>query len=166
MALLPSNGDVIIKENAGIIRNVIQGFAWIREHEVLVGVPQEKAGRKTEGPDNAQLLYIHTQGSPARNIPARPTIEPAIQKHENANRIQELLLDGMRTAFTGNLNGAEAAWSKAGMVGARAAQERFGSDELAPNAPYTIAKKGSSKPLIDTGALRAAVTYVIRKKKR
>ena len=30
-----------------------------------------------------------------------------------------------------------------------------------PNSPVTIARKGSSKPLIDTGAMRAAVTWKV-----
>lgn len=34
-----------------------------------------------------------------------------------------------------------------------------------PNAPSTIARKKSSKPLIDTGDMRAAVRYLIRKVK-
>ena len=33
-----------------------------------------------------------------------------------------------------------------------------------PNAPGTIRRKGSSKPLIDTGRMRQSVNYVIRKK--
>ena len=28
-----------------------------------------------------------------------------------------------------------------------------------PNSPVTIARKGSSRPLIDTGELRASITY-------
>lgn len=31
-----------------------------------------------------------------------------------------------------------------------------------PNSPYTIAKKGSSHPLIDTGLLRASVSFQVR----
>lgn len=33
----------------------------------------------------------------------------------------------------------------------------------APNSPRTIALKGSSRPLIDTGAMQEAITYVVRK---
>ena len=33
-----------------------------------------------------------------------------------------------------------------------------------PNAPSTIRKKGSDKPLIDTGRLRQSVNYVIKPK--
>jgi hypothetical protein len=37
-------------------------------------------------------------------------------------------------------------------------------EPFVPNAPYTIRKKKSSTPLIDTGAMRAAVTYKVRMK--
>jgi hypothetical protein len=36
-------------------------------------------------------------------------------------------------------------------------KDRFGSDDLAPNAASTIRQKGSSSPLIDEGQLRKAV---------
>ena len=41
--------------------------------------------------------------------------------------------------------------------------EGFG--QWLPNSAITIAKKGSSKPLIDKGALRGAITYDIRERK-
>lgn len=141
---------------------LVKGFKFVRETGVYVGIPQERnAGRGSV--TNAELLYIHTNGSPAHNIPARPTIEPALAKPETAKQIQDLLIQGIKSALMGNLSGAEAAYNRAGMVGAAAAQEVFGSGDLAPNAPSTIARKGSSAPLIDTGSLRANVTYVVRK---
>lgn len=43
-------------------------------------------------------------------------------------------------------------------------QERITDLDAPPNAPSTIAQKGSSNPLIDTGGLRMRVTYkVVRK---
>ena len=38
-------------------------------------------------------------------------------------------------------------------------QERISEGIDPPNAPSTIRQKGSSTPLIDTGALRSAVNY-------
>ena len=35
-----------------------------------------------------------------------------------------------------------------------------------PNAPYTIAKKKSSNPLVDTGLLMQSVTWELRKPKK
>lgn len=34
-----------------------------------------------------------------------------------------------------------------------------------PNAPYTIEKKGSDNPLIDTGSMRSSVTYKVTDQK-
>ena len=43
-------------------------------------------------------------------------------------------------------------------------QERITDLDAPPNAPSTIAQKGSSNPLIDTGGLRMRITYkVVRK---
>lgn len=153
---------VEIKETGKMLLTLIQGFDFIRHTNVYVGIPQENNGSHGSV-TNAELLYIHTNGSPVHNIPPRPTIEPAIAKPDTAKAIQDQLVSGIKQAIMGNLNGAEASYHKAGMIGATAAQAMFGSGELAPNAPSTIAKKGSSAPLIDTGALRAAVTYVVRK---
>ena len=36
--------------------------------------------------------------------------------------------------------------------------------DFEPNAPSTIKKKGSDKPLIDTGKMRQSVNFVIVKK--
>ena len=43
-------------------------------------------------------------------------------------------------------------------------QEYIVKGDFKPNANYTIRKKGSSKPLIDTGAMRKAVAFEIEKR--
>ena len=40
-------------------------------------------------------------------------------------------------------------------------QQHIVEGDFAPNAPSTIKKKGSSRPLIDTGRMRQSVTYRI-----
>ena len=111
---------------------------------------------------NAQLLYIHTNGSPARHIPARPVLEPAIVAPGN----REAIAYELSQAVTANLNGQSPLRSlkRAGIAGSNAAKSWFTDSRngWAPNAPSTIKAKGSDKPLIDTGALRQAITYVVR----
>ena len=43
-------------------------------------------------------------------------------------------------------------------------QEKIKNGEFEPNSPYTIKKKGSDKPLIDTGTMRQSVNFVITEK--
>lgn len=141
----------------------------LAKSDVLVGIPQAKNSRRGHGAGNrignAELLYIHTNGSPIRGIPARPVIEPAIQASGNKEPIQlELKLAAIAIMSHGDPAEAFQHLSKAGMIGVNAARQWFFDprNNWAPNAPSTIRRKGSSQPLIDTGSLRAAITYVVR----
>ena len=40
-------------------------------------------------------------------------------------------------------------------------QQQITEGKFAPNAPFTIKKKGSSKPLIDTGRLRQSISHEV-----
>ena len=43
-------------------------------------------------------------------------------------------------------------------------QAEITEGDFVPNAPSTVRRKGSSKPLIDTGRMRQSVDYVIKPK--
>lgn len=160
---------VDIKKHAGAVVNMIKGWKWLATHEALVGIPEENSQRGTDDGGsvltNAQLMYIHENGSPANNIPPRPVIQMGLMEEETMSRIKEYLGDGSKKALKGDVAGAQKDWERAGMVGVNSVMEKFTDGSLAPNAPSTIARKGSSTPLIDTGALRQSITYVVRKKK-
>jgi hypothetical protein len=71
-----------IVDNSGKLKERIE---LLLGRDVLIGVPKAKAARKpTPGepnpPNNATLAYIHENGSPAQNIPARPFIRPGMRK--------------------------------------------------------------------------------------
>lgn len=158
---------VSVKTAYDQIKRLNDGLKFIRETDVLVGVPQETSSR--EGSiSNAELMYIHTNGSPINRIPPRPTIEPAIQEPETRAKLQQLLKDGITQALQGNVQAAESAYKKAGMYAVSAVQKKFTDGSLAPNAPSTIRRKRkhSTMPLIDTGILRQSITFVVRKKGR
>jgi hypothetical protein len=135
--------------------------------DVLVGIPQSKNSRKGGKIGNAALLYIHTNGSPAQGIPKRPVIEPAINASGNKEPIK-LELEAAAKAIMRDGNAALAFLhlNLAGKLGMNAAKVWFFDPRnmWPPNTPATIARKKSSQPLIDTGALRQALTYVVRTK--
>ena len=113
--------------------------------------------------NNAELLYIHTHGSPLRHIPARPVIEPAIED-DKVNIVQELK-GAAQAALVGDRAGAVSGLQRAGQEGENAARGWFTNpkNNWAPNAPATIAAKGSDRPLIDTAQLRKAIIWVLGK---
>lgn len=148
------------KENVQAIGNLIKGFQFISQYQVVVGIPKEGGGDTR----NVDLLYLHENGSPARNIPPRPVLKIGLSGKDTQQKINQLLRQGAVIALMGNVEKAMTYYEKAGLVGVAAVKGTFGSGALAPNAPSTIARKGSSAPLIDTGALQASITYAVRKK--
>ena len=132
--------------------------------EVLVGIPQERTGRRGDKITNAALMFIHTNGSPLRNIPARPVIEPAIAADGNKQIIAGELGQAAKQQLEQNPQQALTFLRRAGTAGSNASKAWFtdSRNNWAPNSPETIRRKGSNRPLIDTGALRRSITWVIR----
>jgi hypothetical protein len=113
--------------------------------------------------NNAQLVYIHTHGSPVKHIPARPIIEPALADAENMALYMPELEAAAKAALEGEVDQVAQHLQRAGLIAQNVVRAWFVSPKnaWAPNAPSTIKAKGSARPLIDTGALRKAITYVV-----
>ncbi len=150
----------VLNESLIDVKNILKD---LKNTEILVGVPQEESSHEGSV-NNAELLYIHTNGSAVMNIPPRPVIEPAIE--DNKQQIGEILKNSMEKALNSDREGAFEEFEKAGMYGQNAAREWFTNpkNNWAPNSASTIKKKGSDRPLIDTGEMRKSIVYVIRKK--
>lgn len=135
----------------------------LKKHEVLVGVPQEKSSRKGSGKvTNAELLFIHTNGSPVRGIPARPVLQPAIENDKE--RVGEMLGKAIDAATSGNKEQVVPALERAGQYGANICRAWFTnpSNSWESNSEETKKRKKSSRPLIDTGEMRKSITYIVR----
>ena len=159
---------VISVKTASTEAAILDGLKSLQKKQVYVGIPATTAEERNDQVakilsskkvpkrfarrklslggqiNNAELVYIHTYGSSKMNIPARPIIEAAITEETNKEAIaEELKLAGVEAEnrvkgwFTNPKNG----W--------------------APNSPRTVRRKGSSRPLIDTGALRQAIRSVV-----
>lgn len=88
------------------------------------------------------------------NIPARPWLIPGARSGND-----EYLKIIETTIAKGGT--AEEALGKVGVVAVAMVQKYMTDLSSPPNAPSTIKKKGSSKPLIDSGAMRQSVTFKI-----
>jgi hypothetical protein len=154
---------VDIQRNSGeMFQKITEALDVLNKHEVMVGIPD--GGGVREGGDpvsNADLLFIHTNGSPVNGIPPRPVLSPAMEK--NQDRISSLLRKAIDQALDGDKVGVMAALENAGLGGQNVARKYFtDSNDWKPNKDATIERKGSSRPLIDTGDMRKAITYVVR----
>lgn len=141
------------------------------KQRVLVGIPAENGGRTPEpGSDekinNAALGFIHENGSPAANIPARPFLMPGIRLAQEP--IADLLESDIRSNLTtkGPRRNPTQTLHAVGILAQNAVKKRLTDGPHAPLHPYTIQKRKErgrkgTKPLIDTGQLRNSITYVV-----
>ena len=147
---------------------VMRGIKRMSMERVLVGAPGETAERNVPGEhgpmNNPTLLYIHENGSPAANIPARRTLGPGIAdaRDKIATRfgaVGRAILDGRNPDVGKQLYAV-------GLIAQASVRARFGGDDLAPLSASTIAarrRKGfkGSAPLIRSGDLRTAINFVV-----
>jgi len=154
----------IFKENGRTIYNLIQGWMFFLHTEVVVGITEESNSARGSI-NNAELLYLHECGVPSHNIPSRPVLKPAIAQDAVKEQIEKLMRDAAEEALVhGDWHKAEQCFEKAGMVGRDACKSYIAGGVPPPNAPSTIAKKGSSLPLVDTGSMMGSITYAVRRK--
>jgi hypothetical protein len=159
----------------------------------MVGVPDVNAEKGREPEDklnNAQLARVHDQGDPTVNIPARPFMAPGIRRARPVietwmRRAGVAALAGDATKVTNALHAAGLAASSSirnvitegippplalstveGRIRRRKSKtwKRKRRAAVAANLAAGAAPgEGLFTPLIDTGALRASITYVIRR---
>lgn len=143
----------------------------LNKYALLIGVidetnerENEEQSNKRKGVNNAELLFIHENGSPLRNLPRRPILQYTL---EWANLQLPTVLD---ECIEGILNG----WSRKQL---ELRLNQFGSNvaehardlianrdpRLAPNKPSTIKGKKSDLPLFDTGELSRSITFKLIK---
>ena len=146
---------------------------------VLVGVPAESVEHKVsrgkkrtfvakasgetsiqtdKSVSMATIAAVHEFGSPEQGIPERSFLRGGIRRA--APKLNAVNIDSLRKVLLGKMT-IEQAIEKLGVVAAGEVKREFVVGTFAPNKPATIARKGSSRPLIDTGNLRQAVTYIV-----
>lgn len=108
--------------------------------------------------------YMLEHGDPLWQIPPRPFLEPAFKANADKLRVQQLKI--IKAALEGSPEKMSIEVQKLGLLGQSIVKAWFVDPRngWAPNAPSTIAAKGSDKPLIDTGELRNSISYVVRNK--
>lgn len=91
-------------------------------------------------------------------IPERPFLRNAMR--ENSSKYRGAMQTSAIKILTGS-TGLRTVLSKLGILAQGDIQAEITSLSSPPNSPVTVALKGSSKPLIDTGEMRGAVTYKV-----
>lgn len=164
-------------------------FAALEElhgKSVFVGVPASSARDPSDDggaqPSNALIGYVMEFGAPEKNIPARPFLAPAIR--ENQAAITARLKEITKAATDSNIGRIQSLRESLGIFAQRVVKNKISTGPFQPLAEATLrararrGRKGAraelarraaglpagtefARPLIDTGQLRQAITYVI-----
>lgn len=155
--------------------------------EVLVGIPRSTAMREGDTISNAEIAYINEHGEPARRIPPRPFMEPGLQRCRD--KVSTVMAEGVQELAQGGT--LKPAAERVGIICQRSIRGVFTDNDWKPLSPRTImaraqrtvakhkgfadktaraqqselqrelARRAGDRPLIDTGALRQSITYVV-----
>lgn len=126
---------------------------------VKVGFPKSKASASNI--EKAVWNEFGTRGGASGGgwggpIPERPFMRNTMRK--NRNKYKASMLKAAKAIILGT-SSLRTVLSKLGILAQGDIQSEITSLRSPPNSPVTIALKGSSNPLIDTGAMRQAVTW-------
>lgn len=121
---------------------------------VHVGIPEGK--HEEDGTPVAMIAAVHEFGSPSQEIPERPFLRITPVKHREKyvrlNRINLVkMLRGQTTV--------ENALGQLGEMAKGDVQQEIRNGNFAPLKAETIRRKGSSRPLIDSGQMVQSVSW-------
>nr|WP_314098046.1 hypothetical protein [uncultured Lachnoanaerobaculum sp.] len=129
----------------------------LAEKQVRVGFQQGSATEE-DGTDMCDIAMWNEFGT--EHAPSRPFLRMSVD--ENEGKIKDFLKSKKADLIRGA--SAEQVLKEIGIFQKDLIQEKITNGSFVPNAQATIDKKGSSKPLIDTGRMRQSVNYVIKEK--
>ena len=136
-------------------------LASIPQYQIQIGVFSTKTKRKTTynvGITNAELMFIHENGSPLHHLPARPVLKMTIEYGNTL--IKTVMKKALKAYVETGEQGLEKELNKMCVRMENYAREIIYSNDgrLAPNAPSVAARKKGNHPLFDTGQLARSIT--------
>lgn len=146
-----------------LLTEIEKMFEKLPTYVIELGVFSMDSHRKETvkvGLTNAELMFIHENGSPLHNLPARPVLQMTID-YANAELVKPTM-DRCIELFLASFDESviETELEKLCLKMEKYARKIIYSNDgrLAPNAPSTIARKGDNHPLFDTGQLARSIT--------
>jgi len=141
---------------------------------VKIGILEENADR-SDGKCNVDLMARHEYGA---GVPQRSVIravtdsnidkifyDTIVKRYDKIiNRYKHSIKILKKTGYDKTIKRSSNVYgmlNETGKVMKTKFRERFSKKYLKPNAPFTIAKKGSDVPLVEYGDLKEAINYKI-----
>ena len=138
-------------------RRFLGQIEQLKKLQVQVGF-QAGAAADEDGVDIANIAMWNELGT--SRSPARPFMRKSVD--ENKDKIKAMCARQLKRLAQGA--SAEDILEKIALFQKGLIQRKIVDGTFEPNAASTIRKKGSSRPLIDTGRMRQSVNFIIRRK--
>lgn len=138
-------------------KKFIDTLRKLAEKEVRIGF-QKGQYQDDDGTDICDIAMWNELGT--ANMPSRPFMRASVD--DNEAKIQKFLMSKKIDIVKGKSD--EQILKEVGLFQKDLIQEKIGNGDFSPNAPSTVKKKKSSKPLIYTGRMRQSVNYQIKEK--
>ena len=135
--------------------NVQEFLSTLSDKEVHAGF-NEKSGSYPDGTSVVMVAAWNELGT--ENIPSRPFMRQMMETEED--NVNKYILRYLKLACNGDMT-TEAVLDKIGNYLKYKIKESIREGDYEPNAPATIAKKGSDTPLIDTRKMYRSVIYEV-----
>lgn len=150
---------VVVKDTDRGWNRIKRDMREMKGHTVAVGV-LGKDDERFDGGSNATVYAVHEFGSPSKNIPERSSLRSTIDGH--ARQYTELSKHLCGMVMDNRLSPKQAH----GILGERVLADIKRTIQRGVPPPLkdaTVARKGSSKQLIDTVQLLNSITYEVRR---
>lgn len=135
------------------------GFARVRKALQDAGSRGLKVG--VLGDQGSDLVMVATYNEfGTESIPERSFVRSTLA--ENRPKYQKAMQRGLEAIIDGRAT-VDTVLNLIGLEAVADIQKKITDIRTPPNAPVTIAQKGSDNPLIDTGRLRQSVTFSVVK---
>lgn len=145
--------SVKITDKKEVWRRIRVGLNELEPVEVVAGIQK---GEVNDGVLVAEYATWNEFGT--RTIPSRPFMRNAFDK--NVETLVRFFYQGRRGIVDGKIN-QDQLMNAVGVKMVQLIKESILNESWAPNAEYTIDRKKSSKPLVDTGTMLNSITYAI-----
>lgn len=144
------------------LKQVMKRAEQLNQLQLVAGIPNDETSREDSGEiTNAELGIIHEWGAPEKGIPERSFMRSTMsEERENLGRLGKVQI---AECLEGNTSPHDV-FATIGAYLQGKIVDKITDGEFKPNNENTVKRKGSSKPLIDTGQLRGAITYEVREK--
>ncbi len=148
----------VVDTDKGFARIVGAIKKAVQQAYVTVGVHQEEGDKPHGAFTVAQIAAVHEYGSEDGKIPQRSFIRDTHDLNLQANlerlkRLEEHVLTGKLTQHQ--------LLTYLGEVASKQMVSRINQGIAPALKPATIKRKGSSKPLIDTGQLKGSISFKV-----